>query len=180
MSDANNTATAAVISLATVVANGTTAEVIERIASKANANRVIKLAEGRIEKAEAAIKADKAFIAGVQNVVNELPEGTTTVTIVANVNDVINVRRRSKEGATVVEATVVAKKEAEGDKLAQLRVQIGSGFDAELINVFPGQVVSNVTTGEGVAPTAGGTDAAPDSAPVEGGSSQDDIDALLG
>lgn len=154
MSDLNNTNAAADNatkgpSLQVLSVSGPSEQFIERLSSKANAARVIDLASKRIAKNEEANAADRKFIDAVNAVIELLPEGAATgsTAIVAVVGDEILFNKRTKEGAVLTKGTVVAVKPADGKSLPQYRVSTGEGFDAELTNIFPGQIVENKTDG---------------------------------
>lgn len=138
-------------SLKEVATSGTTEDLITRLATKANADRVSKLAENRVAAAEKIIAEERAFIAKIDAVRELLPEGAPSAgaALSAKVGDAVQAKRRSKSGEVIVSGVVVAVKPAEGASLPQYRIQIGEGFDQELINVFPGQLVEVKSAGTG-------------------------------
>lgn len=184
----------ALISLATLALAGTAeslAEVSTRVATQANAERITTLAGKRIAAAAASIAEDKALVAYVTSIKDSLAVGTASgaKVIPVDVGDSIIFKRKSKDGAVEVAGVVKAVRPAEEGKLPQYRVEVGEGFDAELVNVFPGTVTKNVTK-------AGAADVAPEveddglgepaadvasEGVVTGGNATDDeLNALLG
>lgn len=130
-------------SLKEVASSGTTEDLIARLATKANADRVSKLAENRVAAAEKIIADERAFITKIDAVRELLPEGAPSAgaALSAKVGDSVKAKRRSKSGEVIVSGVVVAVKPADGASLPQYRIQVGEGFEQELINVFPGQLV---------------------------------------
>lgn len=117
------------------------------IKTAAHARHLLKLAQERLTKQNEAVAATQAQIAEYEVLANTLPEGTssggssefadvavgTVVTFDYGRED----RRHERSG------TIVARKNNEdGSKVLQYRVQVGVGFEAELVNVFPGQIKS--------------------------------------
>ena len=182
----NENTTVATVSLAALAAAGNVAELTARLGTQANAARIKALAQGRVDKAQQVLAEDGALVAAIAAIEATLPVGTPSgaKVIPVSVGDTIKFNRKGKAGAVVTEGVVKAIKPAAANTLAQYRVEVGEGFDAELVNVFPGTVIENVTKGgdaQAELPLEGnqeGTPAAPEGV-VDGASGDAAVDALL-
>lgn len=103
----------------------------------------IDAAKGRIVKANEAIVEDTALVAELEALLPTLPEqAPAAAKVVANVGDTVDVNVGREATRKLVTGKVVAvKKDAEG-AVERYAVEVGEGFDADRIRVYPGSVVA--------------------------------------
>lgn len=123
----------------------------------------IDAAKGRIVKAQETIDEATALIAELEVLFNSLPEqAPAAARTVAKVGDKVKVKQGRGVTANVADAVVTAVGTDDKGKVTRYAVQIGTGIDAEIVKVYPGQVVE--VNGEAQEPEEGedGTEGAGD------------------
>lgn len=102
----------------------------------------IDAAKARIVKATESIDEDTALIAELEALFNSLPEqAPAAVRVVCKENDNVKIKQGRGVTAKVVAGVIAAVKLDKDGKVERYAVTVGAGFDAELVKVYPGQVV---------------------------------------
>ncbi len=116
------------------------------VKTAAHARHLLKVAQERATKQAAALADTQAQIVEYERLANTLPEGVSSAPSAfadVAVGTVVTFDYGREDRRHERSGKIVARKNSEdGNKVLQYRVQVGDGFEAELVNVFPGQIKS--------------------------------------
>lgn len=102
----------------------------------------IDAAEKRLAGYADSIQKDTELLAELRALYETLPEqAPAAVRVVCKLDDSVKVKQGRGATASIESGVVVGVKLDENGKPERYKVEIGEGFDAVRVNVFPGQVV---------------------------------------
>lgn len=122
-----------------------TTETTKAITTRKHANYLLGKAQTRLAAAVAAVATEEANISTYAALAVSLPEGPagSAPKVPAAVGDRVEFGYGRGEGRTTLVGDIVAAKQDESGAVTQFLVAVGTGFDAQNIKVFPGQITVN-------------------------------------